>query len=42
MGEMFGSVGYAAAILGKWHLGSAPESLPTARSPGSGSSTAPW
>src|SRR5712691_3544436 len=30
MGELFKSVGYAAAIFGKWHLGSAPQSLPTA------------
>src|SRR5690349_11542074 len=30
MGELFKSVGYATAIFGKWHLGSAPESLPTA------------
>lgn len=29
MGNMFKSVGYATAIFGKWHLGSAPESLPT-------------
>ena len=30
MGELFKSVGYATAIYGKWHLGSAPQSLPTA------------
>ena len=30
MGQMFKSVGYATAIFGKWHLGSAPQSLPTA------------
>lgn len=30
MGELFKNVGYATAIFGKWHLGSAPESLPTA------------
>jgi arylsulfatase A-like enzyme len=30
MGELFKSVGYATAIFGKWHLGSAPQSLPTA------------
>ena len=30
MGELFKSVGYATAIFGKWHLGIAPESLPTA------------
>src|SRR3954452_22989381 len=30
MGELFKSVGYATAVFGKWHLGSAPESLPTA------------
>ena len=29
LGEMFKSVGYATAVFGKWHLGSAPESLPT-------------
>jgi arylsulfatase A-like enzyme len=30
MGDMFKGVGYATAIFGKWHLGSAPQSLPTA------------
>ncbi len=30
MGEMFEGAGYATAIFGKWHLGYAPESLPTA------------
>jgi arylsulfatase A-like enzyme len=30
MGDMFHGLGYATAIFGKWHLGSAPESLPTA------------
>src|SRR5271167_2294626 len=30
MGEMFQGVGYATAIFGKWHLGSGPQSLPTA------------
>jgi arylsulfatase A-like enzyme len=30
MGELFRGVGYATAIYGKWHLGSAPQSLPTA------------
>jgi arylsulfatase len=30
MGELFKSVGYATAIFGKWHLGRAPQSLPTA------------
>jgi arylsulfatase A-like enzyme len=30
MGELFKSVGYATAIFGKWHLGSEPQSLPTA------------
>src|SRR5262245_53693591 len=30
MGELFKSVGYATAIFGKWHLGGAPQSLPTA------------
>lgn len=30
IGELFKSVGYATAIFGKWHLGSDPQSLPTA------------
>jgi arylsulfatase A-like enzyme len=30
MGELFKGAGYATAIFGKWHLGSAPRSLPTA------------
>jgi arylsulfatase A-like enzyme len=30
MGELFKSAGYATAIFGKWHLGSEPQSLPTA------------
>jgi arylsulfatase A-like enzyme len=30
MGQMFKGVGYATAIFGKWHLGSEPQSLPTA------------
>ncbi len=30
MGELFKGEGYATAIFGKWHLGSAPQSLPTA------------
>jgi arylsulfatase len=30
MGELFKGAGYGTAIFGKWHLGSAPESLPTA------------
>src|SRR6476646_4844494 len=30
MGELFKSVDYATAIFGKWHLGGAPQSLPTA------------
>jgi arylsulfatase A-like enzyme len=30
MGELFNGAGYATAIFGKWHLGSAPQSLPTA------------
>jgi arylsulfatase A-like enzyme len=30
MGELFKGAGYATAIFGKWHLGSAPQSLPSA------------
>jgi len=30
MGDMFHGLGYATAIFGKWHLGDAPQSLPTA------------
>jgi len=30
MGELFKSVNYATAIFGKWHLGGAPQSLPSA------------
>ncbi len=30
MGDMFKHAGYACAIFGKWHLGSDPQSLPTA------------
>ena len=30
MGRMFKDVGYATAMYGKWHLGIAPQSLPTA------------
>src|SRR6476619_4964720 len=30
MGELFKGAGYATAIFGKWHLGCAPQSLPTA------------
>jgi arylsulfatase len=30
MGQLFKDAGYATAIFGKWHLGDAPESLPTA------------
>ena len=30
MGDMFKGAGYATAIFGKWHLGSEPQSLPTA------------
>src|SRR6476646_7173837 len=29
-GEQFKGAGYATAIFGKWHLGGAPQSLPTA------------
>ncbi len=30
MGQLFKDAGYATAIFGKWHLGEAPQSLPTA------------
>src|SRR5690348_10409735 len=30
MGQLFKGAGYATAIFGKWHLGIAPQSLPTA------------
>ena len=30
MGQLFKEQGYATAIFGKWHLGSEPQSLPTA------------
>ncbi len=30
MGDLFKAAGYATAIFGKWHLGSEPQSLPTA------------
>jgi len=30
MGELFKTAGYATTIFGKWHLGEAPSSLPTA------------
>ncbi len=30
LGDLFKGAGYSTAIFGKWHLGSAPESLPTA------------
>jgi arylsulfatase len=30
MGQLFKDAGYATAIFGKWHLGEAPPSLPTA------------
>lgn len=30
MGQLFKNAGYSTAIFGKWHLGSAPESLPGA------------
>ena len=30
MGQLFKGAGYATAIFGKWHLGSAPQSLPGA------------
>ncbi|SLM49505.1 Arylsulfatase A family protein [Nitrospira japonica] len=30
MGELFKNAGYATAAFGKWHLGGAPHSLPTA------------
>ena len=29
-GQLFKDAGYATAIFGKWHLGSAPQSLPSA------------
>jgi arylsulfatase A-like enzyme len=30
MGELFKGASYATAMFGKWHLGSDPQSLPTA------------
>jgi len=30
LGDLFKGAGYATAIFGKWHLGGAPQSLPTA------------
>jgi arylsulfatase A-like enzyme len=30
MGDMFHQLGYGTAMFGKWHLGKAPQSLPTA------------
>ena len=30
MGDLFKTAGYATAIFGKWHLGSEPQSLPSA------------
>src|SRR5579863_7619996 len=30
MGQLFKDAGYATAIFGKWHLGDAPQSLPSA------------